>query len=261
MKNIIVCTKQVPNTVDFKFIQSEKRIVRQNVELITNPFDENSLEEALKIKEKSEANVIALSIGPEQSENVLKDAIAMGVDDAVHVSDENILQSDSWSTAHILSEAIKKIGDYDIIFCGKQSIDGETGHIGPMLSEMLNVPCITNVSSIEIIDDSVKAKTITDTGYMIISSKFPVILTSLKNLNEPRYPSLKGKVKAKKFPIKKWNLEELGIAPGHVGEKGSPSKVESISTPPPRGVSEMPNGSPEEIGVAIVSKLKSMKVI
>jgi len=231
--NIIVCVKQVPDTSQMKFDPETKTIVRENVENIVNPFDLYAVEEALRIKERfPETKVTAICMGPKQAENALREVISMGVDSAVLVSDKSFAASDTLATSYILSEAIKKTGAYDLILFGKMAIDGDTAQVGPGVASLLDIPQITFVRKIEEIDnEKIVAERAIEAGYETLEVKLPCVLTCIKELNEPRLPSLRGKMKAKKEEIPVWSAESLGIDLSRCGFKGSPTWVVKAFSP------------------------------
>ncbi|MDD3803844.1 MAG: electron transfer flavoprotein subunit beta/FixA family protein [bacterium] len=231
--NIIVCVKQVPDTSQMKFDPETKTIVRENVENIVNPFDLYAVEEALRIKEKfPESKITAICMGPKQAENALREVISMGADSAVLISDKSFAASDTLATSYILSEAIKKTGQYDIILFGKMAIDGDTAQVGPGVASLLDIPQITFVRKIEeITNEKIIAERALETGYETLEVQLPCVLTCIKELNEPRLPSLRGKMKAKKEEIPVLNAEALSIDLSRCGFKGSPTWVVKAFSP------------------------------
>ncbi len=196
--NIVVCIKQVPDTAEVRINPETGTLIREGVPSIINPFDMHAIEAGLQIKEKAGGKVIVLTMGPPQAETALREALSMGADEAVLLSDRAFAGSDTWATSFTLSKAIKKIGA-DIIICGKQAIDGDTAQVGPETAEFLNIPHISYVRKIEDVSgSSIKVQRMMDEGYDVVESSFPVLFTVVKELNEPRLPSLKGKMAAKK---------------------------------------------------------------
>ncbi len=232
--NIIVCVKQVPDTSQMKFDPETKTIKREGVENIVNPFDLYAVEEALRIKEKyfPQSTITAISMGPKQAENALREVISMGVDKAILISDKSFAASDTLATSYVLSEAIKKIGNFDLILFGKMAIDGDTAQVGPEVASLLDIPQITFVRKIvEIKDDYLIAERSMEDGYETLKVKLPAALTCIKELNEPRLPSLRGKMRAKKEEILVWDANFLGIDLSKCGFKGSPTWVTKAFTP------------------------------
>jgi electron transfer flavoprotein beta subunit len=233
--NVIVCIKQVPDTTEVKIDPVSKNLVREGVKSIINPFDMYAIEEAVRLKEKHGGKAIVLTMGPPQAEAVLREAISLGCDEAVLVSDRAFAGSDTLATGYTLSKAIEKIKDYDVIICGKQAVDGDTAQVGPGIAATLDIPQITYVRKIEEIKDkTIKAERATEEGYEVVESSLPCLITVVKEINTPRLPSLKGKIKAKNATIQVWKAADIGAEENRVGLKGSPTWVFSIFTPPPR---------------------------
>ncbi|MFH1552595.1 MAG: electron transfer flavoprotein subunit beta/FixA family protein [Candidatus Omnitrophota bacterium] len=259
---ILVLIKQVPDTTDVKIDPETNTLKREGVESIINPFDMYAIEEALRVKERlEEAEVVVISMGPPQAEAALREAISMGCDRAVLLSDRKFAGSDTWATSYTLSQAIKKIGDYKIIFCGKQASDGDTAQVGPGVSMHLDVPQVTYVKRIEKIDaDGATVERMTEEGYDIIQTPLPAVLTVVKEINEPRLPSLKGKMKAKKAEIPVWTAQDVGCDEEKIGLDGSPTRVVKIFTPPPREGGRVLKGEPDEIAKELAGLLKDIAI-
>lgn len=259
--NIVVCIKQVPDTAEVRINPETGTLMREGVPSIINPYDTHALEAALRIKDQKGATVTALTMGPPQAESALRDAISMGVDDAVLLTDRAFAGSDTWATSYALSKAIEKL-KADIIICGKQAIDGDTAQVGPEVAEMMNIPHVAYVRKIDEIGESaIKVERLMDEGYDIVESSLPVLLTVVKELNEPRLPSLKGKMRAKKAEIKKWTAADIGAEEKLLGLKGSPTQVKKIFAPEARSDREMLEGTPEEQAEKLIKKLMEMKCV
>ena len=255
--NIIVCIKQVPDTTNVRIDPETNTLIRSGVECIINPFDMYAIEEAIRLKEKFGGKVIIVTMGPPQAEDALRQAISLGADEAILVSDRAFAGSDTWATSYTLSRVLNKIGDYHIIICGKQAIDGDTAQVGPGISAHLDIPQITYVKRIEEVTSSrIRAERMTEEGYEIIDSPLPCLITVVKEINEPRLPSLKGKIKAKKAEIKKWEAKDLEVDPALLGLNGSPTKVVKIFSPPPRKGGQIIEGDAKEISEKLVGLLK-----
>jgi len=255
--NIIVCIKQVPNTTDVKINPETNTLIREGVESIINPFDTYAIEEGIRLKEKMGGKVTVISMGPPQAEQALREAISLGCDEAILVSDRRFAGSDTWATSYALSQAIRKIKEYDIIFCGKQASDGDTAQVGPGISTHLGIPQVTYVRKIEEISGTkARVERLTEEGYDIIEVGIPVLFTVVKEINEPRLPSLKGKMKAKKADIIKWDADDIECNINDIGLNGSPTRVVKIFTPPPRKGGEVLKGDPQEIADKLVGLLK-----
>lgn len=231
--NIYVCVKQVPDTSSMKFDPETKTMVRENVENIVNPFDLYAVEEALRIKEKLEnVTVTAICMGPQQAENALREVISMGVDKAVLISDKSFAASDTLATSYVLSKAIEKLGEFSLLMFGKMAIDGDTAQVGPGVAAMLDIPQITFVRKINHIDENkIIAERSVEDGFEEIETLLPCAITCIKELNEPRLPSLRGKMKAKKEEIPVWKAEDIGADPARIGFKGSPTWVVKAFAP------------------------------
>jgi len=259
--HIIVCIKQVPETTDVKIDPATNTLMREGVQSIVNPFDMYAIEEALRIKERLGGKITALSMGPPQAENALREAISMGVDNGVLLTDRAFAGSDTWATSYTLAMAIRKIGDYGLVICGKQASDGDTAQVGPGIAVQLDLPQITYVRKIEGIDERrIVAERLLEGGYEVIEAPLPCVLTVVKEINQPRLPSLKGKMAAKKAVITKWGAADIGADPASIGLEGSPTKVVKIFTPQPRGGGEIIEGDPDEAVRRLVEKLRDVVV-
>ena len=200
-------------------------------------------------------------MGPPQAEDVLREAVSMGADDAVLLTDRAFAGSDTWATAYTLSRAADTMG-FDIILCGKQAIDGDTAQVGPEMAEFLNIPHIAYVKHIEKIDDNgITAHRLMEEGYDIVESSLPVLMTVVREINEPRLPSLKGKMKAKKAEIKKLNHEDINADESLLGLNGSPTRVRNIFAPEIKKDRKMLEGSPEEQVSRLIEELKNSKCL
>jgi len=231
--NIVVCIKQVPDTAAEKKLNAELRLERTGIENIPNPFDEYAIEEALRTKEAQGGAVTALCMGPEGAKEALRKAIAMGVEKAVLVTDPKLAGADAWSTAYVLSQALKKT-EYDLIFCGMQSTDAATALVPSALAEFLGVPQHTYTVKLEVGDGQVTSQRQTENGYDVVNSPTPALVGVVKGINEPRYPSLKGIMQAKRTEITVWSLADLGVDASEVGASGAKEKVLSFSPREPR---------------------------
>jgi len=259
--NIIVCIKQVPDTAEVKINPETGTLIREGVPSIINPFDMHAIEASLRIKERVGGKVTVLTMGPPQAETALRDAISMGADDALLLSDRAFAGSDTWATSYTLSRAIEKLSA-DIIICGKQAIDGDTAQVGPETAEFLNIPHISYVRKIEdVTKSSIRVQRLMDDGYDVVESTLPVLLTVVKELNEPRLPSLKGKMAAKKAEIKKWVSSDILADENNLGLRGSPTQVKNIFTPQARSGRKMIEGTPEEQVDALIKELRGMKCL
>jgi electron transfer flavoprotein beta subunit len=259
---IIVCIKQVPGTTQVKINPETNTLIREGAETIINPYDSYAIEEGLRVRERCGGTVTILSMGPPQAESALREAISLGADEAVLLSDRAFAGSDTWATSYTLAQGIKKIGDYDLIICGKQAIDGDTAQVGPGIAEFLDIPFVAYIRKIEEINDSLlRVERLMDEGYDVIETHLPALITVVKEINEPRLPSLRGKMNAKKAQIKVLNLKALGVSEQEVGLPASPTKVAKIFTPPPRGNGQMLTGSTQEVVDKLVKHLREDRVV
>ena len=257
--HIVVCIKQVPDTHEVKLDPKTNTLMREGVAAIVNPFDMYAIEEALRLRDRLGGSVTALTMGPPQAEAALREAIAMGVNAGVLVSDVAFAGSDTWATSYTLAQAIRKLEKADLILFGKQASDGDTAQVGPGVAAQLDLPQITYVRKIEEINESsIVAERLLETGYEAIESSLPCILTVVKEINEPRLPSLKGKMAARKAEITKWSAVDIGAEPEKTGLMGSPTKVVKIFTPPPRQGGEVLTGEPRDIARQLVEKLRDV---
>ncbi|PIU19785.1 MAG: electron transfer flavoprotein subunit beta [Elusimicrobia bacterium CG08_land_8_20_14_0_20_59_10] len=255
--NIIVCIKQVPNTTDVRIDPVTNTLIRDGVESVINPFDAYAIEEAVRLKERLGGKVTVLTMGPPQAENALKEAIGLGCDKAVLVSDRKFAGSDTWATSYTLACAIKKLEGFDIILCGKQASDGDTAQVGPGISTHLDIPQVTYVKKISEIDDkAARVERMTEEGYDIVETPLPCLLTVVKEINTPRMPSLKGMMRAKSAKIAKWTADDIEADPAALGLDGSPTRVVKIFTPEPRKGGEMLSGSASDVAKELVELLK-----
>lgn len=260
--NILVCAKQVPNTNEVKIDPVKGTLIREGVESILNPDDANALEEALKIKDQQKnVTVTVLSMGPPQADDMLRECLAMGADEAILVSDRAFGGADTWATSNTISAAIKKAGSFDIIFAGRQAIDGDTAQVGPQIAEKLGLPQVTYVQSFEIDGDTVTVQRQLEDGYEIIRVKTPVLLTTVKELNKPRYMNVKGIYDAFQKEIPVWGVNDIPVDKETIGLKASPTKVFRSFTPSPKGKGAMLEGTAREKIDALMNGLQQQHMI
>jgi len=260
--DIIVCLKQVPGTTEVRINPDTNTLLRQGIKNIINPFDSYALEEGVRLREKHGGKVTVLSMGPPQAADMLKEAISLGADEAVLLCDSAFAGADTWATAFALAGAVRKIGRYDMVICGRQSTDGDTAQVGPELSEMLDVPFIGYVSNIEESGGTmVRVRRMIDEGYEVIESPLPLVITVTKEINTPRLPSLRGIMKSKSAKIPVWTAQDLGLSPEKVGLAGSHTKVVKIFTPRREKKAEMLSGEVSEQVRCLIGKLKENRLI
>ena len=235
--NILVCVKQVPDTTEIKIDPVTNTLIRAGVPSIVNPFDGYALEAAARIKDKNpDSNIVVLSMGPEQAKAALKDCLAIAADKAYLVSDRAFGGSDTLATSYILSEAIKEIekrdGKFDMIFCGKQAIDGDTAQVGPEIAEHLDYPQVTYGLEAESDGDTLKVRKEVEDGVEVIGIRMPCVVTFTKPSWDPRYPSVKRKLAANRAEIPTLTAADLStIDLTQAGLKGSPTKVKKTFVP------------------------------
>ena len=261
--NIVVCIKQVPDTTDVKIDSETGTLIREGVESIINPFDMYAIEEGIRIKERFGGTVTVLSMGPPQVESALREAISMGVDKAVLLSDRAFAGSDTWATSYTIATGIKKIGNVDLIICGKQASDGDTAQVGPGVAVHMNIPQVTYVKKIEdITGKSMKVERLMDEGYDIVEVSLPAVISVVKEINEPRIPSLKGKMRARKEEITVIGKADLGdVDESNFGLDGSPTQVMKVFSPPKRSGGIKMQGEPAEMAEKIVVELKERQLV
>lgn len=257
--NVVVCTKQVLDTeAKIKIKEGAREIDRAGEKLIVNPYDEFAIEEALRLKEKfGNGSVVLVSLGDQKSEEALRTGLAMGADRAVLVNDPTLTGSDSYVTAKVLAQVIKGL-ECDLVLCGKQAVDDDCAQVGAALAEFLSLPHVEVVTKIEVSADKKSAlvQRQVEGGTLIIETSLPAVLTAQKGLNEPRYPSLPGIMKAKKKEIKVMDIAALGLSPDEVGEKGARVKVEEVFLPKPRQAGTVVEGEANETVAKLVKFLK-----
>ena len=267
MKNILVCIKQVPDTTEIRIDPVKKTLIREGVPSIVNPFDAYALELAARIKDKEPGTKITLvSMGPPQAENALRECLAVGGDKAYLVSGREFGGSDTLATSYILSCAIKKLeeleGKFDIIFCGKQAIDGDTAQVGPQISEHLGIPVISYAQKIEVEGDSVIVERQYDDRYHVLKAKMPCLVTALAELNEPRYMTPGGIFDAYDAEITVWGRKDLkDVEDSNLGLKGSPTQIAKASDKVRKGAGEKVALDPAESVDYIMDKLLTKHVI
>ena len=263
---IIVCAKQVPDTNEIKIDPVKNTLIREGVPSILNHDDANALEEALKIKDMyPDTHITVITMGPPQAKDMLIECMAMGADEGILASDRALGGSDTWATSNALSAVIEKIGEYDIIFAGRQAIDEDTAQVGPQIAEKLGIPQVTYVTEFEM-DKNMKDITVKralEDGYEVIKIQTPCMLTAIKELNNPRYMTVGGIFEACKKEIPTWGAKDLGVDPvKEVGLDASPTNVFRSFTPAPKGKGIMIEAdSNQEAAQKLLINLKAKHVI
>lgn len=259
--NIIVCIKQVPDTQDIRINPETNTLMREGVQSIVNPFDMYAVEEALRIKEKLGGKVTVICMGPKQAEEALREAVSMGVDEMVLMCDRAFAGSDTWATSYTLAKGIQKLGKFDLIICGKQAIDGDTAQVGPGIAATLDIPQVTYVKKTEEIKENMaRFERMTEEGFEVLETPLPCLITVVKEINIPRLPSLKGKIKAKQAPVTTLTAKDIDADPDRLGLKGSPTVVKKVFTPPKRTGGQILQGDTNEVVAKLVEALKDAVV-
>ncbi len=263
----IVCIKQVPESPDPKDIRFEGHaysLSSEGIPHVINPFDLYALEEALRMKDAHGGSVTVLTMGPEKALEALREAIAMGADEAVLLNDQAFKGGDSLATARVLAAAAKKIGEFDVLLCGMQSIDGSTAQVGPAIAGLLGLPQLTYVAKVDAIDFDAKTTTVhrmLETGKEVVECKLPAVVTVVKDINQPRFASLLKVRKASKAQIPAWSAADLGLDPSKVGDAGSPTKLVDSRQPEPRVGGEVLEGEPAQVVEQLVQKILDTKIL
>ena len=233
--NILVCIKQVPDTTEVKLDPKTGTLIRDGVDSIINPDDKAGIEEAIKLKEKHNATVTVLTMGPPQAKKALNEAYAMGADRVILLTDRAFAGADTWATSKTLASAIKKI-DYDLIIAGRQAIDGDTAQVGPQIANHLNIPSITYVEKLEVNEGEILVNRAFEDGHQVIKAKTPLLITTLKEMNQPRYMRVSRLYEIMtEDKVELWTLKDLDIDKDEIGLKGSPTKVKKSFTKPLKG--------------------------
>src|SRR5512142_168727 len=242
--NVVVLVKRVPDT-ETRIQIKDGKVVTDGISWIISPYDEYGVEEALRLIEKNGGKVTLLCLGPEEAKETIRKGLALGADEAIHLNDPAFLGGDASTTAKVLAAALKKM-QFDLILAGKQAVDEDNAQVGVRVAELLNLPEVNSVIKLEISEDKKSARCIreVDGDRDIAETTLPAIITSQQGLNEPRYPSLKGIMGAKKKPIKDWKAADIGIDPATVGAAGSKLEVVQIDPPPARPPGKIIPGEP-----------------
>jgi electron transfer flavoprotein beta subunit len=264
---IIVCVKQVADPEappdSFKVDASgNQAVLAANVPLVLDPYSENALEAALKLKEANGGQVIALSLGTDLLREVIKKPLAMGADELILLEDEAFADGDSWSTAYAVTAAIRKIGGYDLILCGRQAADWGEGQVGLGIAEVLSLPCVTVARKIDATGGKAQVERVTEDGYEVIETPLPAVVTVSNEIGEPRYPTIRGIMAAKKKEPVIWKPADIGIQPSEVGAAGRRSQLVNLFRPVHEVNCQMiPGDTPEEAGVNLAERLRLKKLI
>jgi electron transfer flavoprotein beta subunit len=278
--HIVVCIKQTPATANVQIDPKTGTLKREGMAAAINPFDEYAIEEAVRIKERigADTHVSVLTMGPPQAEEALRDAISRGCDDAYHVCGREFAGADTYATSYALAMGVRKIievrGPVDLVICGKQTNDGDTGHVGPGIGAWLDWPNVAYVKKVEEVQPPapraasdgkpglIRVHRMMEDGTDVLEMDLPAVISVVKEINEPRVPSLKGKMTARKAVIPKWNADDLHCDKTKIGLSGSPTIVAKSYNPPPRkGGEKIEGATSEEKAKKLVAKLREMKLI
>ena len=260
---IIVCAKQVPDTNEVRIDPVRGTLIREGVPSILNPDDANALEEALRLKEENPGSTVSVvSMGPPQACYMLRECLAMGADDAYLLSSRAFGGADTCATSTTLAAGIKKLGGADIIFAGRQAIDGDTAQVGPQLAQRLGLPVVTYVQKVRSVDSekAIVERQLED-GYEVIEVQTPCLLTCVKELNEPRYMTVRGIVEAYEQDITMWNEKDVVLDPADCGLNASPTQVFRSFTPPQKGKGIMLQGTITEMANDLVNRLNEKHLL
>ena len=265
--NMIVCVKQVIDPeappASFKIDASSNTVVPPSgVAPVISPFDENAIEAALRIKDTQGGKITAISLGVNLLRDVVKKPLAMGADELILLEDEAFAGGDSWSTAYALAMAIRKIGEYDLIFCGRQAADWDGGQVGSGIAEILGLPSVTLARKINITDGKARVERVTTEGHEVIEISLPALITVSNELGEARYPTIRGIMAAKKKEPVVWKPADIGVEPSQVGAAGRRTKLLKLFQPVREGKCEIiEEESPEEAAVSLALKLREAKIL
>jgi electron transfer flavoprotein beta subunit len=267
MVNMIVCVKQVLDPeappASFKIDAAANKVVPPaGISPVLDPYAEYAVEAALRIKDAADGKITAISLGPDQLRDVVKKPLSMGADELILLEDEVFADGDSWSTAYALAMAIKKVGDYDLILCGREASDWNAGQVGSGIAEILGLPSITLAKKIDVTDGKARVERVTDDGYEVIEVSLPALITVSNEIGEPRYPTIRGIMAAKKKEPVIWKPADIGVEPSQVGAAGRRTKLTKLFQPVREGKCEIIEGeSPEEAGVNLALKLREAKIL
>jgi electron transfer flavoprotein beta subunit len=255
--NSIVCLKEVPDT-ETRIEVREGKLVEEGIQYVVNPYDEYALEEALTWQEQVGGKVTLVTLGPERARESILKGLAMGADEVYHLSDPAFLGGDAFATAKALAAAIQEVGEYDVIFCGKQAVDADNHAVGVMLAELLDLPHVAVVSELEIDAEAKTARAERDIegGKEVVELPLPAVISAQKGLNEPRYPSFRGIRQARKKPFNTWAPGDVGLDAGEVGAAGAKLEVIEILPPPERPPGRIIPGEPAEAAKEVVRLLR-----
>jgi len=263
--SVVVCVKPVPDPEHWEKITLDpvtKALRREGIPSAINPLDKHALEEALRIKEKHGANVTVVSMAPPTVMDNLREAIALGADEAILLSDRSFAGADTLATSYVLAAGIRKLGKFDMVICGNQSLDGSTGQVGPEVAEFLGVPHVTNVRKMDFIGRGlIRVESAIEHGYISMEVQIPAVLTVVREINTPRHIPLARISEAMRREIKTWTMKDLDVDRKMVGLSGSPTQVADIFMPETKRRGEILGGEPEIVVKLLVEKLRQLGVM
>ena len=258
--NIVVCVKQVPDTTVVKIDPKTGTLIRDGVPSIINPEDKHALEAALQLKEAHGGKVTVVSMGLPMAKAALREALCMGADEAILLTDRALGGADTLATSKSRAGVIKKL-DYDIVFAGRQAIDGDTAQVGPEIAEHLNIPQVTYVQDVKVEGDSLIVNRALEDGHQIVKVKTPCLLTAIETLNEPRYMNVSNIFATNDNDIKVMSADDIDVDKSELGLKGSPTKVKKSMTKEVKGAGELVKEGPKEAAAYVLGKLKEKHYI
>jgi electron transfer flavoprotein beta subunit len=259
--HVVVCIKQVPDSKSVRIDPETNTLVRQGVQSIVNPHDWYAVEAALKFRDAHGGKVTAITMGPPQAEEALREVLALGVDDAALPTDRAFAGADTWATSLTLARAVAKLAPVDLVICGKQAIDGDTAQVGPEVAAHLDLPFVTYVRRLELVNGSrLRAERITDFGYEVVETVLPTLVTVVREIGDPRMPGLKHKMRSRRQQIPIISAAALGLKTEETGLQGSFTKVVRVFAPPPRSNREMLNGAVENQVEQLLKRLREARV-
>lgn len=265
--DLLVCIKQVPDTSEIKLDPETNTLIRTGLPSIVNPFDMNALEAALEVKDRYPGTTVSvITMGPPQATVALKECLSLGADEAYLITDRAFAGADTLATSYTIACAIKKLEGqlgkpFDIIFCGKQAIDGDTAQVGPQIAEELGIPQVTYVCKIDVQGDKVTTRREHEEGFEVLETKMPMLMTAVKSLNEPRYPTLLNSIRANRYQIQLITVKDMETDPKRLGLQGSPTRVRKVYSPPLRAAGTMLPGEPAEAVTALFTALRAKELL
>lgn len=257
----VVCIKQVPDATEVRIDPKTNTLVREGIPSIVNPYDLHAVEAAVQLREKYGGKVTVITMGPPQAAEALQKCIAQGADEAILLTDRGFAGADTLATSYVLAQAIRRLNTeepVDLVFAGKQAIDGDTAQVGPGIAARLGIPVLTYVCAIRSCDPQsreIVVERLLEEGREVVAARLPVLLTASKELNEIRYASLPSMLRAARYQVRMWNKDDIKADPKQIGLKGSPTIVGRIFSPPQRQAGPQLAGPPSEVARELVEQL------